>query len=77
MARDAFGFAARRGSDARLAPRIALVLFVKALGLAALWLLFVRDRHVAVDAHTTAAAFGLVEAKANSSLKREGNVHGQ
>jgi len=64
-------------APARLAPRIALVLALKVLGLAVLWLLFVRDQRVAVDARGTASAFGLLGTQQDSSLKSEGNVHGQ
>ena len=65
------------GSDGRLAPRIAAVLVVKVIGLAVIWLLFVREQRVAVDAHSAATAFGLAGAPSNSSLKPEGQVHGQ
>jgi hypothetical protein len=67
----------RNGADTRLAPRIALVLLVKILGLAVLWFLFVRDQRVPVDAHRTASAFGLAGAAAISKMKLEGNVNGQ
>jgi hypothetical protein len=50
----------------RLAPRIAIVLVAKFLVLVVLWSLFVRDQRVAVDAHGTAAAFGLLDATPGS-----------
>ena len=63
--------------NTRLAPRIALVLLVKIIGLVVIWALFVRDQRVAVDAHGTAAAFGLVGAQVASKVQPEGHVRGQ
>ena len=72
-----FRFTARRAADSSLAQRVALLLLVKALGLTAIWLLFVRDQRVAVDAQATAAAFGLVDSKWNSRTTSEGSAHEQ
>lgn len=67
----------RGAAGSRLAPRIALVLFIKIVLLTVLWLLFVRDQRVAVDARSAAAAFGLLDSQPDSKVKSEGNVHGQ
>jgi hypothetical protein len=61
----------------RLALRIAAVLAIKVVGLAVLWLLFVRDERVPVDAQSTASAFGLVGPAVNSKMKLQGNASGQ
>lgn len=63
--------------EARLAPRIAAVLAVKVIGLALIWLLFVRDQRVTVDAHSAAAAFGLAGAPSSENRQPEGQVHGR
>ena len=65
------------GRDTRLAPRIAAVLVVKVVGLAVIWLLFVRDHRVAVDARSAAAAFGLAGAPTDANPNPEGKIHGQ
>ena len=70
-------FGSRGASGARLAPRIALGLFVKIIGLILIWLLFVRDQRVSVDARSTAAAFGLVGTQPDSTVKSEGPPRGQ
>jgi|GEM_PF-3766602 len=62
-------FAVRGARHPRLGQRIALVLFVKIVGLAVLWFLFVRDQRVEVDAQRTATAFGLAKAGTVSTLK--------
>ena len=67
----------RASRDSRLAPKIALVLVVKILGLIVLWSFFVRDERVTVDAHATASAFGLLDLQQDSKTKSEGNIHGQ
>jgi hypothetical protein len=65
------------GNESRLAPRIAWVLAVKALGLAVIWLLFVRGKAVPVDAQRTAAAFGMNTATPDSNFTSKGSLDGQ
>jgi len=77
MAMTAFRSAIHGGSDARLAPGIAAVLLVKIVGLAVIWLLFVRDQRPVVDARSTAMAFGLAGAPSDSNPKPEGQAHGR
>ncbi len=77
MAMTALRSAIHGGSDARLAPRIATVLLVKIVGLAVIWLLFVRDQRAPVDARSTAAVFGLAGAPSDSKLRTEGQAHGR
>ena len=65
------------GNEARLAPRIAWVLAIKALGLVLIWLLFVRGKAVPVDAQRTAAAFARNAATLDPNFRSKGNPDGQ
>jgi hypothetical protein len=58
--------AAKIANEFRLWPRIAVLLVVKIAFIAVLWFLFVRDQRVSVDAHGTAAAFGLLNVQPGS-----------
>ena len=69
--------ASNAGNEARLAPSIAWVLAVKALGLVVIWLLFVRGKAVPVDAQRAAAAFGMSAATSDPKFISKGNPDGQ
>ncbi len=77
MASSEVPLTAHRGQNTRLAPRIAWVLLVKILGLVLIWFAFVRDQRVAVDARSTAAAFGLSGGAQVPKLDSAGATHGQ
>jgi len=64
-------------TQARLWPKIAVVLLVKVVGLTVIWFLFIRGHQVNADAHSTAQAFGLTgrDSAPQSILKEDG--HGQ
>jgi len=64
-------------TQARLGPKIAVVLIVKIIGLSLIWFLFIRGQHVTADAQSTAQAFGLTSQGSELHSKLKEDVHGQ
>jgi hypothetical protein len=58
-----------RNTPSRLRRHLGVVLAVKALALAGLWLLVVRDGRVPVDAAAMAANAGLASSAAHQSIQ--------